>query len=1571
MTKGNNVRVLEIIHKAKLQGINLVLDAGKLSIRKAKDTILPTGLMNEIKHYKFELIDFLEAKTSLSDAPSYMGIRNTEKADSYPISYGQKSIWLANQATDEDLAIYNIPSTFNLGKNLNLDCFRRAINTLVERHEILRTVFKINGNGEVRQYIIDPNDLNFALHYQDFRTDKDPKGMCKAVIAEDSKKPFDLAVGPLLRASLFRLSEEEYLFYYNVHHIISDLWSIGVIAHDLMLHYQAYVAGVKPNVPPLKIQYKDYTVWQLEQLNSPTYEAHKSYWTSKFKEEIPLIDLPTQKKRPEFKTNIGSSVGTWLSPELVTKLRQFIEQQGGSIFMGLLAVCKILIYRYTGEEDLTIGTMTAGRNHPDLENQIGFYVNPIALRSKIKWNENFVETYQRIKSNTLEAYKYQAYPFDLLIQDLKLAKVSNRSALFDIIIDYTDLATSKLDLERGHELQNCGEDETIKFDIEFRLAETSGGVDFIVGYNNDVYEEQMIKNLICHYRLLMKGLLDAPEKQIGSVDYFLPVEKNRILEGLNDTRYAYLSDKTVLEIFEERTKQWPERIGLTFGEQQLTYSELDLRAIELANFLIDFYEIQEEDLIGIKLERSEWEVISILAVWKTGAAYAPIDVLYPKERIETIERDADFKVIIDEFLLEIFMNSPKSQNPVVRPPGFSSRSLAYIIYTSGSTGQPKGVMIEHRSLWNYLNWCIEYYLQKNLQNFDFGLFTSPSFDLTLTSLWLPLLTGGKLEIFSSSLNTLETLEQYFQRDLSCIKLTPSHVELLSHSKIRNSKVELAIVGGEELKDVHIDTLRMLNPKIKIYNEYGPTEATIGSIVYEIKKDSPRSIIYIGKPIYNTEVYILNQRQQLVPFGAKGEIYIGGDGVARGYLNQEELTSIRFIDNPFKKGTSLYRTGDLGVWLPNGNIMYEGRVDFQIKIRGYRIELGEIEVVMNEIEGVEQAVTWFIEDKQDAKQLVAYVKVSKPVNRSDLKEQLDKRLPKYMVPKAIVFLDQIPLTTHGKIDHKSLPKPKEEDFNRQVFVAPTNRVEKDLASIWSALLSRKRISIYDNFYDLGGDSIKSIELIMQMETNGYQITVMDILNNPILKDLAKCIKSSDAFSLGSMNLVEGKEKQDNIQEKGADPKASLTEESKTLSQSVDSGEFIPISETQRYFIRRPWAFIPSPSILITNYNQETFELQLKAFIGLYPSLRTVFAKKDNHGIVQRILNIEAFKFDIRTFENTTPDDDKVKEFLHQPFDYFNQEPLVRISLQVNRKNPGEAIMHFCVAHALIDVDTFKQICQVFEDGFEGQSKQGIQTFRSNIDFANWQNQFLNSSVGLDERNWWILYLQKQSKRCEKFFHNQAQIEYVTQYILITGTDFQSLMESVSQLNLPITALFLAAQQQLLGEVFGWGPYLQLIAVNGKDQIYEGIDISKVAGATTNFLPMQVIDRKSMPLRDYALSVYDQYLNVRLHQKIPYEVIRSDFQKQHKVDIDGNIKGFFNFRQLGMDQNIEPVESNEVALGYQHLYWLDVYGLGLICDLYNNGISIRLLCSRALYDNPRFNLTLDAFVENKLLNPKWEA
>ncbi|MET4143109.1 amino acid adenylation domain-containing protein [Pedobacter sp. UYP1] len=786
-----------------------------------------------------------------------------------------------------------------------------------------------------------------------------------------------------------------------------------------------------------------------------------------------------------------------MDQDLFSRFHVILQQQGVTLFMGLLAAVNALLYRYSGQEDIIIGSPVAGREHIDLEDQIGFYVNTLALRTRFTGEDNYHELLQKVKEITLGAYEHQSYPFDQLIDELNLQRDLSRSALFDIMVVLDNNQGNYNAEQHAGDLMishyKDGERSSSKFDLTFNFMESADTILLDIEYNNDIYEERTINQLAVHFEQLLSALTSAPSVPIRKLAYLNEQETEELLFSFNATDTAYRKDQTVINLFEKQVILNPDTIAVAFLENTLSYHELNELSNKFGNYLREHEHIHADELIGICLERSEWLIIVMLGILKSGAAYVPIDPAYPQDRKGYMLSDSQCKVLVDENYLEAFRNSSYQYSQENLKDGAQPSDLAYVIYTSGSTGKPKGVMIEHRSVNAFLNWCLNEFKDSDYE-VVFGT-TSICFDLSIFEIFYTLISGKKIRLLHNALSIGTYL---IAEDKILLNTVPSVVGALLSTQTDLSRIKILNMAGEPIPSHYINKLDYVNTEIR--NLYGPSEDTTYSTSYLIKGEG---MILIGKPIANTAIYILNEVNQLQALGGIGEICISGDGLARGYLNQPELTAEKFISHPYSPEKRIYKTGDLGRWLPDGNIVFLGRKDDQVKIHGYRIELSEIESALYSYADVDESIVIAKTFIPGEKEVIAYVVSKNVLNITDIRAHLSKILPAYMLPVHYIQVDALPLLTNGKIDKKALPDPVGLGMYSGVeYAEPRNETEKKLVQIWNELLNKDKIGIKDNFFDLGGHSLKVVQLTSRISmVFALQLNIQNIFEDPTIEGIS--------------------------------------------------------------------------------------------------------------------------------------------------------------------------------------------------------------------------------------------------------------------------------------------------------------------------------------------------------------------------------------------------------------------------------------------------------------------------------------
>jgi amino acid adenylation domain-containing protein/non-ribosomal peptide synthase protein (TIGR01720 family) len=1037
-----------------------------------------------------------------------------DRSEYIPLSFSQERLWFIDQL--EGSVLYHLPSVFRLKGQLDIERLERTLLMIINRHEVLRTVV-LEHDGEGYQHVI-PKD-GWSLTVTEGHAEADLTSYVSELIA----KPFDLSADYMMRANLIRLSEADHVLVVTMHHIASDGWSASILVNEVITLYEAYEKGREAELPALEIQYADYAIWQRKYLQGEVLENMLGYWKTKLSGVEPL-QLPLDYSRPAVQQSHGAVQSINLDNELSARLIGLSHQQGATLYMTMLAAFKVLLYRYSGQEDICVGTPVPGRNYQELEGLIGFFINTLALRTELNGDMSFNKFLNEVKTTTLDAYGNQEAPFEKVVEAVVKERDLSRTPLFQVMFSLSNIPEVPEITLGNIKLSPVGNASNMsKFDLSLTLVETEEGISGGVRYNTDIFKEETISTMLMHFRELLKSISVNPEESLAGLKMLTSSEEHKLLIEFSASEVEYPRDKTIIDLFEEQAVKNPDAIALVFGQDKLTYKEVNEQASQLAHYLQN-KGVKAETLVPICMERSSEMIVAMLGILKAGGAYVPIGPEYPQERISYMLEDTQAFIVVSSDKVK-----PKLQNfKAIEVIGFgkdwltansnlskenlrnvaNAKNLAYVLYTSGSTGKPKGAMIEHQSL---LDHCFGVIKSANLKICrSMALFAPLVFDAGHSIIHSSLILGSALYVLSDEmLLDGESLSAYIdQNSIDCIKIVPSLWNYYADTEKPVLAKKVMIFGGEGFPQNILESLIKLNYKGNVYNHYGPTETTIGKTIHKVDLNKVYDVVPIGRPFSNTKVYILNKSLNLVPVGVEGELYIGGDGLARGYLNLQTLTTEKFIADPFgtEVGSRLYRTGDLVRWLPDGNIEYIGRVDDQVKIRGYRIELGEIESLLEQSGLVKQAVVLAKEDTQGTKRLVGYVVVNGEMDKRVLQDYLQKRLPEYMVPGLWVALQQLPVTSNGKINKKALPDPEIGESSQQEYVAPRNETERVLADIWQELMGVERIGIYDNFFERGGHSLLAMRVISAIRKRlMVSVPVHMLFRFTSISDLSKYIE----------------------------------------------------------------------------------------------------------------------------------------------------------------------------------------------------------------------------------------------------------------------------------------------------------------------------------------------------------------------------------------------------------------------------------------------------------------------------------
>lgn len=1063
----------------------------------------------------------------------YFETRRAQKSGA-AVTHAQRRMWILDQM-EGDTAAYNMTGALLLTGIPDTAKLAGAMQQVARRHECLRTRFVMEA-GELRQFV---EDVEIPWGERDFRSEPDAEDAARRFIRQQTLLRFDLTQAPLLNATLLRIDDDQWVLFLCAHHIICDGWSTEIIARDLLKFYVAAVAETSPNLPAPGLTYAEYARQQNQLLQSRDAEPHRTYWHSRLAGDLPALELLSDRARPATRTSAGKTVLMSLPSRIQAGLEELSRQRRATTFMTLVALVKILLHRYSGEEDIAIGTPYAARDESGVAENVGLYVNTLVLRDTIGRQDAISDVVDKVRQTAIEACEHQIYPFDRLVDELHVRRDTARSPLFDVVVllehdefeipEIPGLRVSSFDCEY----------DVAKFDLTFAFSEQADGLHLALNYSTDLYEPETIQRMLGHLERVAEAAVDDAGTSIADVELVTDVEQEQIFGEFNATAASYPRDRTLVDLFEAQAAESPESTALICGNEQLTYGQLNQRANQIAWGLISEYGVERGDFVVIGMDRSDWTVAAIMGVLKAGAAYVPVDAAWPPERAAFVQRDCGARIALVEphavqaaesevadlrscaiVDVRVLADGQATGNPaVVTDPA----ETAYVIYTSGSTGQPKGCLVTHRNVVRLM--------KNDRQLFDFSaddvwiVAHSFAFDFSVWEMYGALLNGARLVVADveqiRDVNTFHGL--LIRHRVSILNQTPAaFLNLARYEQDQDSHridehLRLVIFGGDRLEPVQLRPWTELYPldRIPLINMYGITETTVHVTWHEITEvdvSQRPGCSPIGRPLPETQVFVCSEHLALQPVGAIGELYVGGTGVSNGYLNRDVLTKQRFVRDPWRDSGTLYRTGDLGRWRPDGTLEYLGRNDQQLQIRGFRIEAGEIEWALVQHPSVRQAAVTSRSDEISGLRLVAGVvpQDSAVPTVDELRVHLAERLPEYMIPSSFVFCEQLPQTSNGKVDRRALAAAEpERPHLRQKLIEPRNEIESVLTNIYQDVLKLDAVGVEDNFFDLGGDSLSATRVVARVRADFRQsLRLPDVFRFSTVAGLAKHLQSEE-------------------------------------------------------------------------------------------------------------------------------------------------------------------------------------------------------------------------------------------------------------------------------------------------------------------------------------------------------------------------------------------------------------------------------------------------------------------------------
>ncbi|HEX2867284.1 MAG TPA: amino acid adenylation domain-containing protein [Ignavibacteriales bacterium] len=1263
----------------------------------------------------------------------------------YTLSHAQKRLWILSQ-NKENAAVYHMPVSLLLEGELNQNALEESLRKIVHRHESLRTVF-VEMNGIPYQKVMNEYSLDIPEH--DLSEKENINDALKKLTRERILSPFELACDVPFRAEIIKLEKEKHVLLLVIHHIAGDGISVGIIMRELAGYYNSIIQGGPYEPQALRIQYKDYCGYEKELIESNKYTEEKQYWIKKLHQPLPTLELPYDRPRPPVKTYNGDYLFFEIEPELSKSLSGFCRQQGVSLYVLVVSVVNILLHKYSSQDDIILGSPVSGRNHPDLEDQVGVYINTVALRNRINNLESYTGFLKDVKNNSTEAIARSNYPFDRLIQDLKLDRDTSRTPVFDVLVQLQSENPAFIKLNGIKSSFYEAEFRLNKFDLTFTFVEEGNQIKFSIGYNTDLFSNARIDNAARHLKNIIKYVLKHPDHLIQDICLLDEAELNALETIYSGNSREFNRALTIPELFESQARKTPQRTALIFRDEKYTFKELDELANNLANEIKMRFSLKPDDVIGIMTERSGLMIIGILGILKAGAAYMPVEADYPAERISFMLQDSKSKILITETGLlnkahlaaglnktehniktDILDINSVHGHSAQRPPlEITSSNLAYVIYTSGSTGKPKGVMIEHGSLHNLVLGLADGIYKTQPEGLNIALIAPFIFDASVKQIFYALLNGHCLDIVPDEikLSGRKLLEYYEAHKIDVSDGTPVHLEIILDELTLGNKRDLPgrfLIGGQQLM---YQTVRKLFEIKKegspvITNVYGPTECCDVSTCLNIdhKKiigsgSQTFNALPIGRPLNNVQVYILDSSLKKVPVGVNGELCIGGNGLARGYINRPELTEGKFIE---VEGKRIYRTGDIGRYLPDGTILLSGRTDDQIKLRGFRIELSEIENCLRSFSKINQAAVIPV-GLDSNKEIAAYYCSTEKIERHELERFLALHLPAYMIPSHFVELEQLPVTLNGKVDKRQLPIPlRQSSLTENAPAEPAGRdlLEEKLCTIWKDLLHLEYVNLSDNFFTLGGHSLIAIKLSSRIHREfNVELNIWEIFQNPSIELLAGLLRSKNPSLFTPIEKIEDK-------------------------------EYYPLSHAQR----RLWFLsklegqsqvynLPGALLLKGDVDVNVLEKVFQAIVDRHESFRTCFVEIDGEPY-QKILPKAEITIERSQFEGGEWNENTLYELAGRYFEKeFNLSEVPLLDIKLIVLSEGKYLLLFNMHHIISDgwsIEVMVREIELYYNSFLNNTEADIKPLRIQYkDYAAWQNKVLEgNSLGGVKKYW---------------------------------------------------------------------------------------------------------------------------------------------------------------------------------------------------------------------------------------------
>jgi amino acid adenylation domain-containing protein/non-ribosomal peptide synthase protein (TIGR01720 family) len=1445
----------------------------------------------------------------------HIAVNRRKDLTTHPISFAQQRLWFLAQFEPESFH-YNIPGVMRIQGSLDISSLTWSLDQIVQRHEVMRAVFKTE-NGHPKQNI--SADVKFTLPVEDL-THLDAQIQWQEVERQaktEAQAVFDLSTGPLFRGKILKLAGDDHILFVTLHHLISDGWSMGVFVKELKALYTGCVNGDREPLLPVEIQYADFAMWQRQLLDGGRKDQQLAYWKNQLAGSTPVIELPFDRPRLPVQTFSGKHLGFMFSKDITQQIRQLAAAENTTLFTVFLTAFAILLYRYSHQSDMCIGTPVANRNYYGTEDLIGFLANTLVLRLQMDDEMSFRSLLTAVNRVALEALDNQDIPFDLLVDQLQSERSLSINPLFQVMFDMQNSQIESFNLADLWVERIEFELEYSKFDLMLQVIDLQTEFKAVLEFNTDRFDTATIQRMAGHLKKLIEQIVLAPDQAIAFYDYISQEEKRQLLHEWNQTKRDFNSEETFQALFERQVDRTPGAIAVVAEDGALTFQELDQRANQLAHYLKTIIR-KREDLVGVLFDRSIDQFVAILAVFKAGGAYLPLDAAYPRERLSFMLSDSQAVIVLshkaheyllpDDLINVVFLDvdGDKFQTlPKTGPENINEgKDLAYVIYTSGSTGKPKGVMIQHNTMIN-----LAYALYQRIFSIEekkaatIGLrasFNAPiCFDASVQQL-IQLIFGHALYVVPQTVRQDGEALVKFIRDnqLDIVDCVPSQLKLMLEAGLFDAgcwQPKILMPGGEAIDELTWAAIKKAD-KTNVFNMYGPTECTVDSTTGWVRPHLDK--VSIGLPVANAETYVLDPHRQPVPIGIPGELYIGGAGVGRGYLNREALTSERFVENPFGQNSKLYRTGDMVRYLPDGRLEFIGRIDHQVKVRGYRIELGEIEYVLKQHSQIKDIAVIVREDSPGT-QLAAYYlsEDSQPINVSEILRFAKQKLPEYMVPGIFIKLEAFPLTPNGKLNRAALPKPEgaRPELDAE-YVEPQTVLEQWIAHIWRDALSLEKIGIHDNFFELGGDSIKVAVATNQMsEQFGVNISVKDIFLNPTISAFAGHCQQTYP------KIVKACEKE--IPESDQ-PRPG----SKIIPLDRQQGN-LPLSFAQQrlWFLDKLKPDSPFYNIggafKVTGYlDRHALQYSVDRLVQRHEVLRTVYLTEQGKAVLR--INSE-MKIPIEFIDiwelgpnlAETRARALVLESAKRPFN-IGDGPLLRIQFIQTADEMG--YLMFCIHHIVADGWSvglmMNEIADVYRAKLLDEASHLPELAVQYLDYAAWQRNTIKDDVLEELLSFWRENLEGMEPLLElpwdyprqpvQSFNGQIE-RFMIPEIIYDRIDSFCRQYDVTHF------LFLLAVFQLLlyrySNVPDFGVGIPIANRTRKD-------IESLVGFFTNTLVLRTRFADDQLFTDFLKQSKENFLQVSEHQEMPFDLLVDELQPERNLSYSSLFQVMFAYQNL---------------------------------------------------------------------------